>query len=242
MEAVTVNELTKIYTEIGVLGMISVVTIFIFIGGAFYIISNNKKSHELLTKVLEGEQAQNKELISEIVHQVTTHVPTPKENENLTKMQSLINDELKSLLIAIGASRVALVQYHNGSHSLTKQSFLKMSVTNESFQVEEQPLMPHFHDQFRTVFSAAMKVLDTSGEFIVDDIEKLKNVDNSMYYFMKERGDEQAFHVALHDNDGSVVGYLLVVYSNRTKNRGKATEVMPKIRQSAEIIERFIAS
>lgn len=240
MEAVTIDELTKIYTEIGVLGMISVVTIFIFIIGAIYIINNNKKNQELITKVLENEQSQNQQLVNEIVHRVTTHVPSQKENEDLTKMQALINDELRRLLIEIQASRVALIQYHNGSHSLTKQSFLKMSVTNESFQVEEQPLMPHFHDQFRTVFSAAMKVLDTSGEFAVEDIEKLKNVDNSMYYFMKERGDVQAFHVALYDDTGAVVGYLLAIYSNRTSHRGTVEETMPKVRQSARILERYI--
>ena len=180
MEAVTVNELTKIYTEIGVLGMISVVTIFIFIVGAIYIINNNKKNQELITKVLENEQSQNKWLVDEIVNRVITHVPSAEENETLTKMQTLINDELKSLLISLRASRVALVQYHNGGHSINKQSFLKMSVTNESFQVEENPLMPHLRDQFRTIFSEGMKLLDKDGEFVVDDLEKLKNVDNSI--------------------------------------------------------------
>lgn len=240
MEAVTVNELTKIYTEIGVLGMIAVVAISIFVVGAIYIINNNKKNQELITKVLENEQSQNQQLVNEIVHRVTTHVPSQKENEDLTKVQALINDELKRLLLDVRASRVALIQYHNSSHSLTKQSFLKMSVTNESFQVEEQPLMPIFHDQFRTVFSAAMNVLDTSGEFAVDDIEKLKNVDNSMYAFMKERGDVQAFHVALRDDDNVVVGYLLVIYSSRTSHRGTIQDTMPKVRQSAKTIERYI--
>lgn len=240
MEAVTVNELTKIYTEIGVLGMISVVTIFIFIAGAIYIINNNKKNQELITKVLENEQSQNKRLVDEIVNRVTTHVPSAEENETLTKMQTLINDELKSLLISLRASRVALVQYHNGGHSINKQSFLKMSVTNESFQVEESPLMPHLRDQFRTIFSEGMKLLDKDGEFVVDDLEKLKNVDNSMYSFMRERGDEQAFHIALHDADGMVVGYLLVLYSVRNKNRGNADDVMPKMKQTADIIEKLI--
>lgn len=242
MEAVTVNELTKIYTEIGVLGMISVVMIFIFIAGAIYIINNNKKNQELITKVLENEQTQNKQLVNEIVNRVVTHTPSAEENESLTKIQTLINDELKSLLISLKASRVALVQYHNGGHSVGKKSFLKMSVTNESFQVEENPLMTHLRDQFRTIFSEGMKLLDKNGEFIVDDLEKLKNVDNSMYAFMRERGDEQAFHVALHDSEGMVIGYLLVLYSIRNKNRGTTDDVMPKMRQTAKIIERLIAS
>lgn len=242
MEPVTINELTKIYTEIGVLGMISVVTIFVFIGGALYIINNNKKNQELITKVLENEQSQNKRLVDEIVNRVITHVPSAEENETLTKMQTLINDELKSLLISLRASRVALVQYHNGGHSINKQSFLKMSVTNESFQIEESPLMPHLRDQFRTIFSEGMKLLDKNGEFIVDDLEKLKNVDNSMYSFMRERGDEQAFHIALHDADGMVIGYLLVLYSIRNKNRGTADDVMPKMKQTAGIIEKLITA
>lgn len=242
MEPATINELTKIYTEIGVLGMISVVTIFVFIAGAIYIINNNKKNQELITKVLENEQSQNKQLVNEIVSRVVTHTPSAKENETLTKMQTLINDELKSLLISLRASRVALIQYHNGGHSINKQSFLKMSVTNESFQIEESPLMPCLRDQFRTIFSEGMKLLDTDGEFIVDDLEKLKNVDNSMYSFMRERGDEQAFHVALHDADGMVIGYLLVLYSVRNKNRGIADDIMPKIKQVAGIIEKLITT
>lgn len=242
MEPVTINELTKIYTEIGVLGMISVVTIFVFIAGAIYIINNNKKNQELITKVLENEQSQNKRLVDEIVNRVITHVPSAEENETLTKMQTLINDELKSLLISLRASRVALVQYHNGGHSINKQSFLKMSVTNESFQIEENPLMPHLRDQFRTIFSVGMKLLDKNGEFVVDDLEKLKNVDNSMYSFMRERGDEQAFHIALHDAEGMVIGYLLVLYSIRNKNRGTVDDVMPKMRQTASIVERLITA
>jgi hypothetical protein len=42
---------------------------------------------------------------------------------------------IKQMLIDTKADRAYVVQYHNGGRGINKQSFLKMSITNEEVQI-----------------------------------------------------------------------------------------------------------
>lgn len=240
MEEVAASELAKIYMELGVLGLIAVVMIIILITVIKATLENNNSNRTLLAEILKKEQKQNTEIIEEIINKIVTHVPSKVENDQLTEMQKVINKELKDLLVEVNASRVALIQYHNGGRSANKQSFLKMSCTNEQFRIEEEPLMTELKDQFRALFSEAIDKIDKNGFFYVEHLNDIKNVDNGMYRFMEDRGDEQAFHYAIHNQEKMVIGFLLIIYSSRTEVRKTSSEIEPYIKSVAKILENLL--
>lgn len=244
---VEISELAKIYTELGVLGMIAVVLVFIFIFLVAYLVRSNKTNAAFVQKMYQGildsdaERDKNvRELISNAIEAINYHTPSNEENVKVAKLESVINEELKDLLIKTGASRTALVRYHNGTHDLNGISFSKFSITNEQFQVEEEALMPLFRDQFRAMFAEAVRQLDEKGEFIVDNVEKIRNVDNGMYNFMKGRQSRQSFQVAIHNTEGRVVGFILVAYSDRNEHIGDVKTVMPILKQKALLLEKMM--
>ena len=87
-------------------------------------------------KTFQEQQMKNNEmLINSIVQGVTNHVPSGMENDKLTKIAEEIDKTLQQILIYTNADRVDLVQYHNGGKGVNRQSFLKMSMTNEQVKV-----------------------------------------------------------------------------------------------------------
>lgn len=236
------TELSKLYIEIGACGLICVIACVIFIFMARSMIKSNKDNQELIKKLLICEQEKNSDLIKEIVTQVTTHTPSPQEAKDLNKLSETIDSQLYNFMHQVGASRVVLIQYHNGTRGLSKHSFLKMSVTNEAHMSNVKPLTSTFQDQMKSLFNKSLLKLDEEGEFIVDNLEAIKDYDESMYWFMSERKDKQAFHISIRDKEGNPIGYLLVIYASNNPKTATKEELMPQLRQLRTLVEFLIQS
>ena len=57
---------------------------------------------------------------------------------------------------------------------------------------------------------------------------------------MEARGDEQAFHYAIHNQEKMVIGFLLIIYSSRTKVRKTSSEIEPYIKSAAKTLENLL--
>lgn len=165
-------------------------------------------------KMIEMMQAQNKELINTIITGVTTHVPTTEENDKLTKVSEEIDHTLQNILLETNASRVSLVQYHNGGKGVNRQSFLKMSITNEQVQLGVKPFISEFKDQFRSVLAYFVKTLNDSDYCYIDDVEAIQQLDASMYEFMSNRGIQAKFGMAIRGCEGNVIGFVCAEFLN----------------------------
>ena len=135
-------EVAKVYTELGILGLVGV--LFIVIMYQSFKRNNQKDDekdkridkkddtyvqdkHNLENKFNEmieliqqqnqeyqDQQAKNTELlIQSVIQGVTNHVPSPEENDKLTKISEEIDKHLQQILLQTNASRANLVQYHN---------------------------------------------------------------------------------------------------------------------------------
>lgn len=135
-------EVAKVYTELGILGLVGV--LFIIIMYQSFKRNNQKDDekdkridkkddiyvqdkHNLENKFNEmieliqqqnqeyqDQQAKNTELlIQSVIQGVTNHVPSPEENDKLTKISEEIDKHLQQILLQTNASRANLVQYHN---------------------------------------------------------------------------------------------------------------------------------
>ena len=235
-------ELTKIYVEIGALGLGFVVLIGAFILFVKNQVNNSNKQTELIEKLVEKKDEQNAELMKEFINQITNHTPSPQEAKEANKQSETIDIQLNQLLKETEASRAVLIQYHNGTRGFSKHSFMKMTCTNEAHLSNVKPLMPVFHDQMKSLFNKALTILDEIGEYSVESLDKIKDEDESMYWFMNERDDKQAFHLSIRDKYDNPIGYLLVIYSNNNPVTQTRDEVIPKMKVTRTLIEYILQS
>ena len=215
-------ELVKFYVEIGILGLCGVLTVMIAYLGFKRSRDDNKNKDKRLeknqdksddrfdtmlkliqeqNKAFQEQQLKNNELlINNIVQGVTSHVPSSEENVKLTRITEEIDKTLQQILIFTNADRVDLVQYHNGGKGVNRQSFLKMSMTNEQVKVGVKPFMSEFKDQFRSVIAYITRSLNETGYCYINDAEEMKTVDAGTYEFLLNRGIESKYCMAIDSN------------------------------------------
>ena len=170
-------------------------------------------------QIYQDQQIKNTEtLINGIVNGILNHVPSTEENKKLTKVSEEIDKHLQDILIETGASRACLIQYHNGGRGINKQSFLKMSMTNEQVQLGITPMIKDFKDIFRSTLAYFVKELDEKGFCYINDYKTLKDKDISMYEFLSSRGVQAKYGLAIRDKDKNiVVGFVCIEFMNKDK-------------------------
>lgn len=179
----------------------------------------------------EQNRENSKILLNAIISGVTSHVPSQEENEKLTSVNDEINNHLQEILIKTQASRANLVQYHNGGRGINKQSFLKMSITNEQVQLGVKPFISEFKDQFRNLLAYFVQQLEGQGYCYIEDSETLKDKDISTYEFLKSRGIQAKYGIAIRDNNGMIIGFVSVEYLDKTKANTKIVDEVFKEEQ-----------
>lgn len=233
------HSMLNIYGEFGLLVLCGIVIIYLFVQE--HKRRNNKDDEkdrkiEHKDEVLEDkfnalidllqkqnaeyqeQQAKNTEfLIQNIINGITNHVPSNEENTKLTKVTEEIDHILQQILLDTNASRVSLIQYHNGGRGVNKQSFLKMSMTNEQVQLGVKPVISSFKDQFRSGLAYLTRELNKYGICYISDYNTLQDVDNSMYEFMLDRGIQADYCIAVCNESKMVIGFISVEFINKDK-------------------------
>lgn len=254
-------ELVKVYVEIGILGLCAVLTVLIAYLGFKRSHEDNKDKDKRLEKsqdklddrfdamlkiiqeqnhAFQEQQLKNNEmLINNIVQGVTNHVPSSEENIKLTKITEEIDKTLQQMLVYTNADRVDLVQYHNGGKGVNKQSFLKMSMTNEQVKVGVKPFMPEFKDQFRSVISYITKSLNDKSYCYINSAEEVKEVDPGTYEFLVNRGIESKYCMAVHNTqENYVIGFVCIEYIEKENARPDLVDKVFKEKQ--KILETLL--
>lgn len=238
------GEALKIYLEVGLLGLCAIMMIVTYYKNNNRnndrqdnqdktIIDSNKRMEDKLNQLMDNIQQQNniyqenqekhfkdekertQQLIDKIVNGVSTHVPSSEENQKITQVSNEINNILQDILQETNASRANLVQYHNGGKGINKQSFLKMSITNEQVQVNVRPFMQDFKDQFRSTLAYFVNELDRTGFCFITNLEEIKTVDTSMYEFLKLRNIEAKCGMAIHNRQGTVIAFVCIEFMDK---------------------------
>ena len=254
-------ELAKIYVEIGILGLCGILTVMIAYLGFKRSKEDNKNKDKrlednqdkldnrfdtMLKMIQEQNQAfqeqqlkNNEMLINNIVQGVTNHVPSSEENTKLTRITEEIDKTLQQMLIYTNADRVDLVQYHNGGKGVNKQSFLKMSMTNEQVKVGVKPFMSEFKDQFRSVISYITKTLNEKGFCYIDNAEQVKEADPGTYEFLINRGIESKYCMAIHDaQENSVIAFVCIEYIK--KENARPDLVDKALKEKQKVLETLL--
>lgn len=219
-------DMLKAYMEIGALGIFVVIAAVILMLLVKLLISRFTKKDDtidskfnmmidLLQKQNQDYQEQQTNLINNIVYGVVSHVPSVEENDKLTKISDQIDEQLQIILQKTNACRVSLVQYHNGGKGVNKQSFLKMSMTNEVVALGVKPFIMDFKDQFRSVLSYFVKEINDKNYCYIDNYEDMQLIDTSMYEFLRDRNIQAKYGIGIKNNSEMVIGFVCVEYSNK---------------------------
>lgn len=170
---------------------------------AFYFILQNVKNIRSLRKLVQKDM-------------------TPKKFRELVKLNFFIKDLLKHTLAQLDASRVMLVMYHNGEHSIGGYSFTKMSCTQECTSSKPNSrgqVIPACIRDFVNIpvsaFSFVTRSLFDKGMFTISDISKLKTTNISTYEEFKRHGARSARFFPLVDSEGHIFGFICFEFKNK---------------------------
>ncbi len=236
MGEVTFEILVETYLKIGILGLCAVILLLVFIMLTRKFIKEldiknkrDKDNNNLITDgyskkddliinnyadFLKQQREMNTYLIEQIVKQVTQHTTSPQETERVSEIQEGVNNTLQDMLIDTNASRVCVIQFHNGGRGINRQAFLKMSMTNEIVQSGIQQLMPQFKDQFRSMFPYFFRIVNEQGFYYLESIEEIKDKDAGLYEFLKMHGVQSGYYTAIYHKEGWILGMLNIEYVN----------------------------
>lgn len=244
--------MVEAYLRLGVLGLIAIVFILLVIWLIKKLMGSSESNQEAMMNLnkqyAEFIVEQNKQIMTEMmngnkrdleqaVQKITKHIPSSEENAKQTRINENLDDCLKKILDKVNADRVNIVQFHNGGRGLNGQSFLKMSMTNEVVREDIKPFASMFKDQFRTVLGYFVKELNNNGKCFIDDTEDLKNVDVSMYEFLKSRQIKAKYGVAIRNKYDDVIGFLCIEYERRKlDNKTIIEETIKEYQQTIEAL------
>ena len=180
-------------------------------------VDNNKedKKDDKMDDIVNRIQEQNDLLVNEIVKGVVGHTLSNEENIMLTQVESQINDCLKRVQQSTNASRVSLVRYHNGNKGMDGLSFLKMSMTNECVKIGIQPIMQESQNYFRSFLPYWTHQLDKEGKCYIDDVENIKDIDANLYEYLKSRGVQSKYGIAIKNSEGYPIGFICIEYLDK---------------------------
>lgn len=172
---------------------------------------------EILLKNQQETDARYQELIERVINSTQKpHLLTEEENTRMTRVDEEIDCFLEKALIASNASRVSLIKYHNGGNDMLGNSILKMSMSNEKCAAGVIHLLNNFQNQLRSAFAFWIKELGEKGFCFIEDVEDVKEVDNSIYQYMKQCGIKAKYGMAIKNTStGSVIGYLCMDFINK---------------------------
>ena len=255
-------EVVKAFMEIGILGVCSVLMIVTYyenhkrshktdndknelIVNSFNNL-NDKMDHMLNTittqndKLISAQEQQANTLITGLLNKVIHHTPSAEESDKLFNVNKSIDNILQDVLLETNASRACLVQYHNGGIGMSKQAFLKMSITNEKSQLGIKSIMNECKDQFRSVLGYIVNEINSTGHCCIFDIDDIKSVDIGTYELMLTRGIQAKCGYGLHNANGMLIGYITVEFED--KKLAKKEIIRNSFKEHYREIERLLNS
>lgn len=254
------NEVFRAYLEVGLLGLCAILMIILFYKDhkrnserqdeqTKYIEQTNQKLDDKFQMLLDDSRQQNKimfdrilesdkEMMKSVVKDIVTHVPSKQENLELTKISEEVDSILQRMIIETKASRACIVQYHNGGKGVNRQSFLKMSMTNEQVTLGVKPLAPNFKDQFRSVIAYFVKEIQRTGHCYIESIDSIKDIDASMYEFMIDNNVKSKYGYGIHDKDGMCIGFVCIEF--RSTETGDVNQIDKLFKEEIPVLETLL--
>lgn len=119
-------------------------------------------------------------------------------------------DYYKELLMA---DRIVLFEFHNGQHYSQYRQALKMSASYEVFRAGLESTRQQCSNLPVAIMPNLIHEIVNKGCSVCKDIEEVKEKMGNTYEFKKSLGIRAWYDVALHDNQGEVIGFVAVQWN-----------------------------
>lgn len=113
------------------------------------------------------------------------------------------------LLFKVGASRVEVLEMHNGSNSIAGIPFLKATATFEALNDNVQPVSGQYNDVNLSLIPFATKLFNDG--YWCGDTEDMKAIDKSLCYRMLSN-DTNHFAAVLIQGVDKPIGFLFISF------------------------------
>lgn len=163
-----------------------------------------------------------------------------KEHEELVrkriKNSPIIRNELKDLLIKLGATRASVCEMHNGTNNLAGIPFLYMDMTYE----EKSPEVDYVTDEYHNFNMGKYPFMTAhfDGKTWIGSIEDVEKEDEHLAAKLK-LGDSKYGAWVILRGVHSVIGFLCVTFSDKDDHPDKAT-IMAELTESAQLISSLL--
>lgn len=212
----------------------------------FLLFIKYQDTHKYYNNQIETIRKKNEEInskydnmVERIILGVNQSHLTPKESQNIALIEKQINDIINVILKDTQASRVCIVKYHNGNKDMTGKSFLKMSMTNEVVNIGVASMMGEFKDVFRSLLAYWCHEIETKSYCVIDDVENLKNIDLTMYQYLKTRNIEAKYGLPLKDMNNNTIGFMCIEFLD--KNNFDIDKIYKSVNLNFPKIETLVA-
>lgn len=144
---------------------------------------------------------------------------------NTHKIQSCID----KLMYKVGASRVEVLEMHNGSNSIAGIPFLKATATFEALDDDVQPIANQYNEVNLSLIPFATKLFDAG--YWCGDTEDMKIIDKSLCYRMLSNNTNHFAAVVIQGVD-KPIGFLFVSFDDLPENHD-CEQIKREINKSA---------
>ena len=143
------------------------------------------------------------------------HKPKKHDYRPQLKMDVDITNHLRTIRRDLKASRVLIIQLHNGEYSIARVPFMKYSCSHEQLANGVSSVMLQMERVHASIF-ASLNVKIINGENVcLPDLEEAVTKDptmNTLGQFLQAHGTTSVYFFPLMQTDGEVYGMGVVEY------------------------------
>jgi hypothetical protein len=138
-----------------------------------------------------------------------------EEETSVAEINETVRAQLDKLRVEVGANRIGFYYFHNGGYAVNGIPFAKMSLLLESLDGSSAPVMTLYQNMPRQLMPGVIEQIANDGSYDIDNIESIKDKDNSTYCVYRDRGTKTAYIKGIKDNIKDVyLGFISVEYSS----------------------------
>jgi hypothetical protein len=149
----------------------------------------------------------------------------------------VIREEISQLAKEIGADRVLVFEYSNGSSNLVGLPFLYMTATNEVVTPGTASVFANYQRINTCIVAEFLERLEDKGYFYIENIEEIKNVYPMIYNFMAPNSAKTALFYSLYGIKGTI-GFIVATTVHESSF--KRDVGLPRIAQTAQQVSTLL--
>ena len=208
------KEMLQYISDYGTTTILAAMFLYIILKQQEAKLKSDKKREELEGREQENNRRQSDKLTNAAIESAMLKIK--KSKEELKKADVSIGqiDKLLSQFIEEhSCDRISIMSYHNGTIDLMGNHFSKISCTNQKVR----PGISASHDTYKNLFKAFFhtitSVVDTKGEYYLEDVETIRETDYGLYNIFVSGGLKGMYAESLHGLcDDTVIGMLTITF------------------------------